>query len=177
MSGPFLKNECMNISQIVQLRQERGWTQEKLATESGVGVRTIQRLESGNEASLETLSLVADALRVPVRDLLAGIDNPALSERVESLEARSAVQQAARNQSVAAWRWLFIGVGIAVSFGSFFLGGPWGGTLFLMYWAGGSFVFLAFMRLVIEPRLADRLPLSRSARELRARTRSVDLPS
>lgn len=45
----------MNESRIIQLRQELGWTQEKLSTESGVGLRTIQRLEAGNDASLETL--------------------------------------------------------------------------------------------------------------------------
>lgn len=50
----------MNTTRIADLRQTAGWTQERLATESGVGLRTIQRLEAGNEASLETLSLVAD---------------------------------------------------------------------------------------------------------------------
>lgn len=49
----------MNRMQITTLRQNLGWTQERLATESGVGVRTIQRLEAGHDASLETLSLVS----------------------------------------------------------------------------------------------------------------------
>lgn len=164
----------MNESRIVQLRQERGWTQEKLATESGLGVRTIQRLESGNDASLETLSLAADALKVPVRELFASIDNTALSERVESLEARTGAQQKERDRTTAAWLWLFIGIGVAISFLSFFIGGPWGGTVFLMYWAGGSLIFLAFRRLMIEPRLNDKLPLSRNKGELLKLQRQAD---
>lgn len=164
----------MNESRIVHLRQERGWTQEKLATESGVGVRTIQRLESGNDSSLETLSLVADALKVPVRELFASIDTTALSERVESLDTRAESQQVARNRAVAAWRWLFIGVGVVVSFSSFFIGGAWGGTLFVMYWAGGSLIFLALRRLLIEPHLNSTLPLSRNKGELRKLQRPDD---
>lgn len=163
----------MNESRIVQLRQDRGWTQEKLASASGVGVRTIQRLESGTDASLETLSLVADALNVPVRELFVSIDDEALGARVDSLEDRAARQQLARDRTQAAWLWLFIGVGVAVSFLGFFLGGPWGGTLFLMYWLGGSLIFVALRRLFIEPRLDRKLPLSKSKAELR-KMRKVD---
>jgi transcriptional regulator with XRE-family HTH domain len=157
----------MNESRIVQLRQDRGWTQEKLASESGLGVRTIQRLESGTDTSLETLSLVADALNVPVRDLFVSIDDAALSARVDSMEDRAVRQQLARDRAHTAWLWLFIGVGVAVSFLGFFLGGPWGGTLFLMYWLGGSLIFVALRRLVIEPHLDRKLPLSKSKAELR----------
>lgn len=172
-SGGLRQNEGMNESRIVQLRLEHGWTQEKLASQSGVGVRTIQRLESGNDASLETLSLVADALKVPARELFTNIDNSALSERVESLEARAESQQTRRNRSTTAWLWLFIGVGIVVSMLGFSLGGPLGGTLFLMYWGGGSLIFVAIRRLVIEPRLDSKLPLSRSRAELRSARRQV----
>lgn len=104
--------EDMSQSRIVQLRQERGWTQERLASESGVGVRTIQRLESGTDTSLETLSLVADALNVPARELFVRIDDAALSARVESMEDRTAAQQLARNRTRAAWLWLFVGVAL-----------------------------------------------------------------
>lgn len=158
----------MNESRIIQLRQERGWTQEKLSTESGVGLRTIQRLEAGNDASLETLSMVAEALRVSIRELFANIDNDELSERVESLAARAEGQQVRRNRTTSAWLWLFIGVGIAVSMASFATGGQLGGVLFLSYWGGGTLVFVALRRLFLDPRLDEKLPLSRSKAELRA---------
>jgi len=59
----------MNETRIVDLRTQMGWTQERLADESGVTVRTVQRLEAGNDGSLDTLSRVAKAFGVPVRDL------------------------------------------------------------------------------------------------------------
>lgn len=93
----------MSESQVIQLRQRRGWTQEKLATESGVGVRTIQRLESGSDASLETLSLVAGAFSVAVSDLFVSMDSTALTEQIESLETRSEAQQLTRDRTTAAW--------------------------------------------------------------------------
>lgn len=40
---------------VKRLRTQRSWSQEQLAEYSGLSVRTIQRVESGNKASLETL--------------------------------------------------------------------------------------------------------------------------
>jgi transcriptional regulator with XRE-family HTH domain len=47
-----------------KLRLQRGWSQEQLAEMSGVSVRTIQRLERGQSASVETLKAVAAVLEV-----------------------------------------------------------------------------------------------------------------
>lgn len=157
----------MSTTRIADLRQEIGWTQERLATESGVGLRTIQRLEAGKDASLETLSLVADALRVPVRELFATIDDAQLSGRVESLDARAEAQQAARDRITAAWRWLYIGIGVVLSLVSITLG-QYGLVLFLAYWTGGYLILVAVRRIYLEPRVEARYPLSRSKRELRA---------
>lgn len=44
---------------IKKLREDRGWSQEQLAEISGISVRTIQRIESGQRASLETLKCLA----------------------------------------------------------------------------------------------------------------------
>ncbi len=40
---------------VQKLRLQRGWSQEQLATVSGLSVRTIPRIERGQSASLETL--------------------------------------------------------------------------------------------------------------------------
>ncbi len=106
----------MNSTRIMELRQAQGWTQERLANESGVGLRTIQRLEAGQDASLETLSLVAEALHVPVRDLFTSIDDAGLSSRVDSLQDRTDEQQAARDRISGAWRWLYIGIGVVLMY-------------------------------------------------------------
>lgn len=155
----------MNTTRIADLRQEVGWTQERLATESGVGLRTIQRLEAGNEASLETLSLVAEALRVSVGDLFTSIDDADFGGRVEALDSRVVDQQAARDRITAAWRWLYVGIGVVLTLLSFTMG-QYGLVLFLAYWTGGLMVLIALRRIVLEPRLDAHYPLSRSKRQL-----------
>ncbi len=57
----------MSTTRVIELRQERGWTQERLAAEAGVGLRTVQRLEAGQDASSETLTLVAQPTRLRAR--------------------------------------------------------------------------------------------------------------
>ena len=59
----------MRENQIKKLRQSQNLSQEMLAEKAQVSVRTIQRLEAGEEASVETLNLVAGALGVGIKDL------------------------------------------------------------------------------------------------------------
>ena len=52
-----------------QLRIGRHLSQEQLAQMSGLNVRTIQRIESGHNASLESLKSLASALEVDIETL------------------------------------------------------------------------------------------------------------
>lgn len=52
-----------------KLRIEKGWSQETLAEISGLSVRTIQRIERGGNASLETLSALAAVFEVDIATL------------------------------------------------------------------------------------------------------------
>ena len=52
-----------------QLRISRHLSQEQLAQMSGLNVRTIQRVESGHNASIETLKCLASALEVDIETL------------------------------------------------------------------------------------------------------------
>jgi len=52
-----------------QLRISRHLSQEQLAQMSGLNVRTIQRVESGHNASIETLKCLASALEVDIKTL------------------------------------------------------------------------------------------------------------
>jgi transcriptional regulator with XRE-family HTH domain len=56
---------------IAYLRTQRGWTQWELAAKSGYSKRTIERLESGSRARIDTLAVIAEALGVRYEDLLA----------------------------------------------------------------------------------------------------------
>ncbi|HEY1531154.1 MAG TPA: helix-turn-helix transcriptional regulator [Galbitalea sp.] len=150
----------MNETRIVGLRLERGWTQEKLATESGLGVRTIQRIEAGKDASLETISLIADSFGVPMHDLFVRIEDENLTNRVDSLEHRVADQQAKRDNALGGWRWLFIGAGIILSVLGLLVP-QIGSVLFFAFWFGGFFIFVALRRLIIDPHLDAKFPLSK----------------
>lgn len=52
-----------------ELRISRHLSQEQLAQMSGLNVRTIQRIESGHKASVETLKCLAAVLEVDVQTL------------------------------------------------------------------------------------------------------------
>lgn len=52
-----------------KLRLNKGWSQETLAEVSGISVRTIQRLERGGNASLESLMALAAVFEVDIASL------------------------------------------------------------------------------------------------------------
>ena len=54
---------------ITVLRKQRGWSQEKLAAISGLGARTIQRIEKEGKASLESTLALASAFEVTPQQL------------------------------------------------------------------------------------------------------------
>lgn len=51
-------------------RVRRGWSQEELAMHAGVSARTIQRIETGKRASLETLKCLAAVFETTVSELV-----------------------------------------------------------------------------------------------------------
>lgn len=54
---------------VQKFRLQRGWSQEQLAELSGVSARTIQRIERGQSASLETLKALAAVFDVDLAQL------------------------------------------------------------------------------------------------------------
>ena len=56
-----------------KLRLQRGWSQEHLATLTGVNVRTIQRLERGAKMSLETRAALAAVFEVDASTFEPGV--------------------------------------------------------------------------------------------------------
>lgn len=54
---------------IKKLREQKQWSQEQLATLSGLSIRTIQRIESGNRASLESLKSLAAVFETDIETL------------------------------------------------------------------------------------------------------------
>ncbi|AKP32198.1 helix-turn-helix domain-containing protein [Yersinia aleksiciae] len=86
----------MNLYRIRELRQARAWSQEQLAELCSLNVRTIQRIENGEHASLETLSAIAAVLDLKVSELYtpgASQQQAAPADAVDQrvLDARDAV--------------------------------------------------------------------------------------
>lgn len=59
------------IMNLQKLRMDRGWSQEQLAELSGISARTIQRIENGHNAGLDTLNSLAAAFDTDVATLTA----------------------------------------------------------------------------------------------------------
>jgi transcriptional regulator with XRE-family HTH domain len=57
---------------IKEMRISKGWSQEQLAQFSGLSVRTIQRIERGHNAGLESLKCIAAVFEIDVSNLQKG---------------------------------------------------------------------------------------------------------
>lgn len=58
------------MSKLKNYREELNLTQEELSDSSGISIRTIQRIESGNEPKGKTLKILAKTLGIKESDLL-----------------------------------------------------------------------------------------------------------
>lgn len=54
---------------VKKLRTQHRWSQEQLAQMSGLGLRTVQRIEAGNRANTESLKSLAAVFEVDVSSL------------------------------------------------------------------------------------------------------------
>lgn len=64
----------INISEIVRkCREEKGWTMNKLARESGLSCTAISEIESGEKnPKVNSLEKIADALGITLVEMLSG---------------------------------------------------------------------------------------------------------
>lgn len=85
----------MSDNKVKALRLARAWSQEQLAEMAALSVRTVQRIENGDQPSLETLSALAAVFGVSVTELSAQSEagEEALDKRItaarEQLDAES----------------------------------------------------------------------------------------
>ena len=82
----MLNEMTINAEQVRTLRESRGWSQEHLAEVAGLGLRTIQRVETDGRASRETKLSLAAAFDVPLGRLaVAGPDGQAAFKEGEQV--------------------------------------------------------------------------------------------
>ena len=58
----------INIRDIREMRLERHWSQDQLAEMSGLSIRTIQRIENGENAGLESLKALGAVFDTNISD-------------------------------------------------------------------------------------------------------------
>ncbi|HEM7573748.1 TPA: helix-turn-helix domain-containing protein [Serratia marcescens] len=97
----------MQKYRIRPLRLEKGWSQEQLATIAGLSTRIVQRIENGEQASLETLTAIAAALGVQVSNLNAQPQQTTMGEETPD-------EQRLRRQVAAEGKLLSMAVRFAV---------------------------------------------------------------
>jgi transcriptional regulator with XRE-family HTH domain len=66
----------VNTAKVMELRQQRSWSQDELATAAGINLRTIQRIENEGTASLQSLKAIASALEVDLHLLKFVTEKP-----------------------------------------------------------------------------------------------------
>ena len=64
-----MERSTITLADIKKLRLERHWSQEQLAEMSGLNTRTIQRIESGQNADFETLKSLASVFEINLSSL------------------------------------------------------------------------------------------------------------
>ena len=60
--------ETINLRDIKKMRLERHWSQDQLAEMSGLSIRTVQRIENGENAGLESLKSLAAVFETNIAD-------------------------------------------------------------------------------------------------------------
>ena len=62
----------MHLKNLVKIRKQRGWSQEKLAVESGISYNTIIKIERGGikNPKIETVVKLADAFGISIDELV-----------------------------------------------------------------------------------------------------------
>ncbi|CAM1351846.1 helix-turn-helix domain-containing protein [Tenacibaculum crassostreae] len=63
-----MNSSTTNLRNIKKLRLDRHWSQEQLAQMSGLSTRTIQRIENGENAGLESLKSLAAVFETNIED-------------------------------------------------------------------------------------------------------------
>jgi uncharacterized membrane protein YhaH (DUF805 family)/DNA-binding Xre family transcriptional regulator len=71
---------------VKKLRAAKNWSQEQLSEESGLSLRTIQRLENGDNASIESVRALAEVFEIDPSELI-------LSENDEPMTPFDAVKK------------------------------------------------------------------------------------
>lgn len=159
----------MVANEIKNLRTAKHLSQEQLAERAQVSVRTIQRLEAGNDGSIESLNLIAGALGVSVRDLFPGPAGEEQNERIEGAEEQLAAQLQDRRSEYHSLKTIMVGawVGLMLVWGVCFnlTSGIWD-SIMGVFWVVAWMIMMPLLKLLLNGPISRRLdrkyPLTRN---------------
>lgn len=159
-------------TQVRKLRLEKGLSQEQLAEKAKVSVRTIQRLESGQDVSIETLNLVAGALSVEVKDLFTDQKTKKEEEKISHSNNQLQYQLEKRREEFQTIIKFYKSVYVLIMFSSVMLVTKdiWAGIningMFAAFWIFGWMIMNPLQKLIVmtilDPKLDEKYPLTMS---------------
>lgn len=157
----------MNKTLIPDLRKQHGWTQEHLATKCNLSVRTIQRIEAGDDTSLETLRLIANAFNVKIGDLFESISDNAKGSEIKTMNDKQTLQIKKRReegklirntiQMIFIFAMMLFGYLLSRSNYTHVLGIIW-----VFLWPLGFYAIKLIKIYVIDPKLDKKYPLTQN---------------
>ena len=77
-------DKVINSELVQKLRKEKSWTQDQLATVSGMSLRTIQRIEKNGACSLESIQALASVFEVEPNALHVIADEKEVKDKYQS---------------------------------------------------------------------------------------------
>lgn len=155
-------------NKIKQLRLSKNLSQEQLAEKAKVSVRTIQRMEAGGDASIETLNLVAGALGVPVKELFDDLTDQ--ENKIKNAEEKLQYQLQSRHEEFKIFRHTYLACYIIVMMlwgicFNFIHNGVWSAVMGV-FWIGGWMLLKSLKKIItlkwIDPKLDAKYPLTAS---------------
>jgi len=93
----------VDVELLLKLRRDRAWSQDELATASGLNLRTIQRIEKEATASLQSMKALASVFDMGIRELEyeeSGMINELLGKEVTLVMGISASKMTGFDDSV-----------------------------------------------------------------------------
>lgn len=92
-----------NAEKIKRWREERMWSQEHLADLAGIGLRTVQRIENGDNASQDSVMALAAAFNVDVAAITIDPEAEAAKSAQSSLKEKAATVRLSFWIHLASW--------------------------------------------------------------------------
>lgn len=109
----------LNGEKIKSLRMAKGWSQEQLGEASGLNLRTIQRLEKGGVAALESARSLAAVFEVELSTLVVDEEQAAkpatFREAIEHCFTHYADFESRSSRSQYWWFFLFVLITVGVA--------------------------------------------------------------